>query len=575
MPTNNIRTIGENCKEAITSENYLDFIVEYNGNILDLQSRLNPDCIQVISNKFANLFFRRQTINLYIIEKYGYKIIPHCYALLDTSSMEESGIIRLQREPYLHLHGTGVMIGFVDTGIDYLHPAFVNEDNTTRIYSIWDQTIEDGIPPENYAYGAEYRSEQINEALNSENPLDIVPSVDEIGHGTFLAGIAAGNQDIRNEFTGAAPESTITVVKLKQAKNYLRNFYFINEDVPCYQETDIMTGINYLISRAKEANMPLVVCIGLGTNSGDHEGLASLGEYINIEADNIGQVFVIAGGNEVNLGHHFAGQINKDLGYQDVEIRVDDNESGFTLELWGSAPDVFSVGLISPSGEYVEKIPPRLRQSDFITFILEDTKIAVNYRLIEAKTGDELIIMQFDSPTPGIWIIRVFGDFEISGQYDMWLPVNGFISSGTYFITPDPFVTLCSPSIASVPITVSTYNHSNGSLFINSSRGYTREGRIKPDIAAPGVNVYGPLAGGGYGTKTGSSIAAAHAAGGAALLMEWGVVRRNDPSLDSREVKKFFIRGASRSNIIYPNREWGYGKLDMYNTFQAIRITVS
>ena len=92
------------------------------------------------------------------------------------------------------------MIGIIDTGIDYTHPAFTYEDRTTKIYALWDQTIRDGEKPEGFLYGTEYTAEQINQALAAEDSLTVVPSVDEDGHGTFIAGAAAGRSITKKIF---------------------------------------------------------------------------------------------------------------------------------------------------------------------------------------------------------------------------------------------------------------------------------------------------------------------------------------------------------------------------------------
>lgn len=246
------------CEEKIYSNDYLDFIIS--KDVLDVID-LSSDCIQRIDEENDIYFYPKSFFRIFDFPADSYASVPKCYGLLDETALEVSGILKLQQQPALALKGQGVMIGFIDTGIDYRNPVFQYSDGTTRIYRIWDQTIRDGTKPEGIAYGSEYKAEQINAALRAENPLETVPSMDTNGHGTFVAGVACGSEDVEDNFIGAAPFSEIAVVKLKEAKTYLREFYFIPDSVPAYQENDIMMAVSYLDRLARERDMPLVICI--------------------------------------------------------------------------------------------------------------------------------------------------------------------------------------------------------------------------------------------------------------------------------------------------------------------------
>ena len=241
------------CEEKIYSNDYVDFIIS--KDVLDVID-LSSDCIQRIDEEKDTYFYPRSFFRIFDFPADSYASVPKCYGLLDETALEVSGILKLQQQPALALKGQGVMIGFIDTGIDYRNPVFQYSDGTTRIYRIWDQTIRDGTKPEGIAYGSEYKTEQINAALRAENPLETVPSMDTNGHGTFVAGVACGSEDVEDNFIGAAPFSEIAVVKLKEAKTYLREFYFIPDSVPAYQENDIMMAVSYLDRLAKERDMP-------------------------------------------------------------------------------------------------------------------------------------------------------------------------------------------------------------------------------------------------------------------------------------------------------------------------------
>ena len=203
------------CKEAVYSEDYYDLIIEY-GSIGANTSVIPADCRQEINVAYSIGYFNRERLPDLNITDYTYSAIPQCFTLMDDAALSGSGILKVQNQPTLSLKGEGILLGFLDTGIDYQNPVFQNGPASSRIVSIWDQTIRDGRQPEGFLYGSEYRTEEINAALRSEDPLAFVPSVDEDGHGTFLAGVAAGSEDVPGDFSGAAPYADIAVVKLKR-----------------------------------------------------------------------------------------------------------------------------------------------------------------------------------------------------------------------------------------------------------------------------------------------------------------------------------------------------------------------
>lgn len=565
--------LNSRCKEAILSENVIDSFALVRGTISDMIKFYNADCIQVVNPRYT--IVHQPVSDFSDIQKYNFSFssFPKCYGLMDQTNMEYIGVQKLRRQTFLNLLGKDVIIGFIDTGIDYQHEIFKNADNTSRVVRIWDQTIQTGTPPEGQYYGTEYTREQINEALKSNDPLSIVPSTDTNGHGTFIAGISAGNIDITNDFTGVAPQADIAMVKLKQAKKYLRDYYYIRDDVECYQETDLVMGTKYLLSLALELEKPLVICIGVGTNSGGHDGSGIWDEYLGNISDYTGICIVLPTGNEANSGGHYRGIVRPTEDYVDVEINVGVGEKGFSLEFWVRAPSVYSIGFISPSGEYIERIPPSADQNRVISFLFEPTVIYVDYEVIERRTGDESVFIRFENPTQGIWKIRVFREQSFKNEFDLWLPIRSFLTSNTYFIKPDPDITITDPGNAMRPITVAACNHVNNSIYINSGRGYTRRGNVRPDIAAPGVNIYGPAPGNTFTIMSGTSIAAAHTAGAAVLFLEWANVRENNFYFNTTNVKTLMIRGAKRIGTEYPNRQFGYGILDIYGAFNSLRLT--
>lgn len=561
----------QNCREYALSEDYAELIAEI-GQRLEQLTTIQGACSIPINSTHAVVYAPVRNLPGNLIQLYGYNVLPSCFGLMDTGSLESSGVTRIRNIPTFNFRGEGVLIGIIDTGIDYTHDAFKNADGTTRIHSIWDQTIQTGQVPEGFFYGSEYTSEQINLALNSADPLSIVPSTDEIGHGTFLAGIAAGTESPENDFSGVVPNAGIVVVKLRQAKQFTRNFFSIPQDAVCFQETDILFGINYLLSVANRLMRPLSICIGFGTSQGGHDDRGTLSSYLSAIADIRGIGVTIAAGNEGNTGHHYESIIARGVEYETVELRVGPNESGFSMELWGDSPATFSIDILSPTGEFIPRIPARIGETRVIRFIFEETIIYVDYQLIEAQTGDQMILIRFNRPTEGIWRFRVYSNVDLDSRFNMWLPISNFISDQTYFTQPTPEITLTSPGNTVNPIVVTAYDYNNQSLYLNASRGFTRNNNISPSLTAPGVNLIGPGPNNTYITMSGTSVAAAHTAGIVAMLMEWGVVDGNFTQLDSIEMKNLLIRGAKRvPTNIYPNREWGYGILDIYNSFNSLR----
>ncbi len=553
-------------------EEYADLLVFYMNNPTILE-KYKDNIIHYINNSYAVIHVPLSEFSIKTIGTFGYSPTPKLLGLTSEVSLDASGVDQVRNIPSLNLRGAGVLIGIVDTGIDYTNPVFLNSDGTTRITAIWDQNIASDVHPYNTPFGAEYRSDQINQAIGSDQPYELVPSRDENGHGTMLAGIAAGNEVPEEGFSGVATASGLVVVKLRQAKKYLRDFYFIPEDIVCYQENHIIWGVEYCLKVARELKQPIAICIGLGSSQGAHDGSTLLSRYLSGIADYPRVIIVTSAGNEGNLGRHFRGTIESDIGYRTVELNVAEGESGFSMELWGDSPGIYSIDIRTPNGEYVSRIAPSLRVNREITFTFERTVIYVDYLLTESETGDQLILMRFKNVSAGTWSFNVYGQGNLPLSFHIWLPMGDMISRGTSFVQPDIYTTILSPGNSAVPIAVTAYNPSNRNLYVNASRGYTRSFDIKPELAAPGVNYIAPDLNHGFVNYTGTSIAAAHTTGITAMILEWGVTRGNLPRMDTIEMKNYLIRGAIRTPVLtYPNRDWGYGILDVFNTFSTLKI---
>lgn len=573
------------CTNSVASEDFADFIAPYFTSPEEFIRSQGTDCIDFVDSTLAVVYVPLSTVTPFTYTSYTYSAVPKLYSLLDVTSMEAAGITTASGLPALGNQGAGVIVGFVDTGINYMDPLFRNVDGSTRIVGIWDQTnnSDNSNNMENEAakpfsafpalYGTQYTAAQINLALNSDDPVSIVPTRDENGHGTFLASIAAGNRDERAEFSGAAPRASIAMVKLKPAKQYLREFYLIQDGAEAYQENDIIMGVSYLYFLARKYSMPLVVCIPLGTNMGSHMGMSRLGQYLNQVSLSNGSAVITAAGNETGARHHFQAVMDADTDEVTAELRVGEREAGFSMELWAADVGVYTVGFISPTGEVTRGISVPLRGENTVSFLLEQTRITVYTQIADVSAGSQFIFMRFENPMSGIWRILIRNSLDIRETFHLWLPVRGFISDETYFLRPNPDTIITDPGNAQYPITVTAYDHTRNSIYIHASRGYSRSGQIKPDLAAPGVNILGASSSGRRLTRmSGTSVSAAHLAGAAAILLSWGILDGNYPYLNTPVLKSIFIRGAQRNPALtYPNREFGYGTLDLYEAFLRLR----
>jgi subtilisin family serine protease len=570
-----IQLMPEN-KFKIMSNEYIDLLIRYN-DIASLEP-YEKYSVHIMNPSYAVIYLPISQAPSSLIIEYGYSSVPKCYALTSRESLKASGIISLRRIPALNLRGKGVLVGIIDTGIDYTNPVFQYEDGTTKIAAIWDQNIDsvDQYPNLTYPayYGTEYSSEQINKALISSDPLQIVPSFDENGHGTMLAGIAAGSENAGNNFSGVAPDAELLIVKLKPAKKNLTDFYLIPPNVPCYQENDIIWALQYLLNTADKLNRPLTICIGLGTSQGSHDNQGFLNTSISLSADFPGRVISIAAGNEGMVRRHFYSTLVPTADPIPVELNVGSNNSNFTMEFWGNPPMIYKLNIISPSGESVPMITESLKGTRTIRFIFEPTIINVDYILIERDTGKQLIMLRFINPSQGVWLFQIAGRGDINGSFHIWLPSAYFISDDTYFLNYNIYTTLTSPSNVIEPITVTAYNPVTGTLYPNSGRGFSTSNILNPDLAAPGVNIQCPALDNDFTFITGTGAATAHMAGIAAMILEWAIVNNNYPGIDTIGIKKFLLRGAKRSlTLQYPNQDWGYGIVDVFNTFDIFRTS--
>lgn len=531
-----------------------DVIVKYSGDLSSLQTEgitvvplLNEYAVATVPQNLLNAFISQPSIEY--VEK------PKRLSFAVNQARAASCITQVQIPPW-NLSGQGILVGIVDSGIDYRHPDFVKPDGTTRIARLWDQSVS-GNPPQGYTMGSEYGPEQINQALEAPSQQEayrIVPSRDSSGHGTAVAGIASGNgRASEGIYRGVATDSSLLVVKLGNPRK---------DSFP--RTTELIQGIDYVIRQAIAFKMPLALNLSFGNNYGSHRGDTLLETYL-VSVANLGRNCICVGtGNNGADALHTSGRM--EMGRTErVEVLVGDYEPSLNIQLWKSYADQADIFLMHPDGTtvgplYEELGPQRYR--------LGQTQLLIYYGKPSPYSASQEIYFDFipagSYVDGGIWSIILRPQKVVGGEYNLWLPGGGVLNSGTRFYLPTPEATLTIPSAASRVISVGAYNSLTLSYADFSGRGFANAGyQMKPDLAAPGVNIRTTQVGGGYTTVTGTSFATPFVTGAAALLMEWGIVKGNDPFLYGEKVKAYLRRGARAlpGFDVYPNLQVGWGTL--------------
>ncbi len=459
------------------------------------------------------------------------------------------------------LFGQGVLVAVIDSGIDYTHPDFCTQDGRTRILALWDQSLEaqEGErPPQGYHIGVEYTGEAIDRALEAggEEQARLVRSRDLSGHGTAVAGIAAGNgRASGGRYRGVASESPLLVVKLGNPRQGSEGFP---------RTTELMQGVDYVVKKAVELKMPVAVNLSFGNTYGSHDGTSLLETYLDNVAGVWKNVLCVGTGNEANRAGHTEGFL-KEGELREVEFAVSSYETALNIQIWKSYADDFDIAVRHPSGETVGPLQQVLGPQ---RFRLRGTEILVYYGEPSPYSRAQEIYLEFlpdrDYLDDGIWAVQLFPRRLVTGNYDMWMPSAQVLNEGTGFVLPVEETTLTIPSSARKVLSVGAYDARRDVYAGFSGRGYTREMRaVKPDLAAPGVNMIAPASGGGYRQVTGTSFAVPFVTGASALLMQYGIVQGSDPYLYGEKVKASLIRGARpvAGEQEYPNRRVGYGAL--------------
>ena len=539
-------------------ENVWELIVKYSGTLEAV--RQTARSVTELLNGYAVIVIEEERIGQ-LAQLPEVEFIEKPKKLyFQTDVGRQVSCIDIVQDMPLSLRGNGTLIGIVDSGIDYENAEFRNEDGTTRIVSLWDQSVN-GRPPAGYLAGTEYTREQIDAALATEDKevrRQMVKTSDVSGHGTAVAGIAAGNGrgSEGRRFRGAAPEAELIIVKMGAPRE---------GGFP--RTTELMRGVDYIVRKAVELRRPVAINISFGNTYGSHDGTSLVERFLNDIADMWKNVICIGSGNEGASAGHVSGKVRRQIS-ETVELAVQQREPALSIQIWKSYVDEMGVSVISPSGRQAGPFYEFLGAQ---RYILGDTELLIYYGEPKPYSVKQEIYLSLlpgkQYIESGVWKIVLTPGRIVDGEYQMWLPTQTSLNMGTAFLQPNSMSTLTIPSTASLAVTVAAYDARTFSYADFSGRGpagmYEGENVLKPDIAAPGVRVTAPVPGGGYQSFSGTSFAAPFVTGSAALLMEWGIVRGNDPYLYGEKVKAYLRKGAKQlaGYERWPNALLGYGAL--------------
>ena len=563
-------------QNVFSDPDYFHYVVEYLGNIDEEVSKEPGYFVTIINNRYAIVSVNEE-VQLNIQPPFFSTIIYvapiDIFTLQEISPIKASGAEFLQLELPLRLTGAGVTVAIVDTGIDYLNDEFIKENGETRIEYIWDQTISTvNLEEENTVpFGSVYNKSSIQEAIQAsregKSPYEIVPSKDENGHGTNMAGII-GARGRNPSLKGVAPECDFIVVKLIEYNTIKKKF---NINVSVYELFAILPALEFLYRYSLSSNKPIVIYFPLGSNFGSHKGEGLLEQYINSISRRSGLAVVTGSGNQAAIPCHSSGIIQRVFESRTIQLYISPEQKNILAQIWIQSPNIMSLEVISPSGENSGRIRTNIKGVNTYPFVFENTSIIINLYFPEELSGEQAFIVSLRNVKEGIWKFRLTGESILDGQFNAWIPGVGISIGGTGFIPSDPYGTIVNPSTSAYTITAAGYNQNNNNILEYSGMAFLEDFTDIIDIAAGGVDALTTAPNNTTAIVNGTSVAAAVLAGACAMLFQWGIVEGNDPNIYSQTIKTYVQRGAvQRSGDIYPNPQWGYGILSIVKMFQSM-----
>ncbi len=549
-----------------SADNSWEIIVKYNGTLAPLQEKYPDIIVTELLNNYGVLRVPEDQVNLLAEEPFITYVEKPKRLFFESYEGNRATCVTTLQARYPFLTGKGILIGIIDSGIDYAHPDFINPDNTSRIIGLWDQTISsesspDFVPPENYPLGTLFSNETLNQAIaapDGASRLMICPSQDLSGHGTHVAGIAAGNGRASNQVNrGVAFDSQLLVVKLGTPS-----------PTGFPNTANLMMAVDFCVRKSLELNIPLAVNLSFGNTYGSHSGASLLETYLDLVSQ-LGRISIVVGsGNEGASAGHTGGILDAATP-QTIQFGVSDYTTTLNIQLWKNYWDEFTVSLTPPVGAGIT-LPTSYGAWRFPlgeTELYSYNGVPVPYSPLQEVYLD--LLPRNTYITAGIWTLRLTPQRIRNGEWDMWMPSSAIRNEATAFLLPTPETTLTIPSTASRTISVGAYDSRQGNPASFSGRGFTRgDSIIKPELVAPGVDIVSCAPGGGYESRTGTSMATPFVTGSAALLMQWGILEGNDAFLYGEKLKAYLINGTRVFPGIttYPNPQVGWGSLCVRNS---------
>lgn len=552
------------------------YIVVYNGNSQELEADLKKyslDNYIILNEKIASI---------YIDENFDEEIFKQIDSIYDWSiSIPVSSLIKIRegvdngdrprvvsgadyidKNPYISPSGKNIIIAIIDSGINYLHPDFIKDDNTSKIISIWDQMSNKGTPPKGLKIGSEFKREEINKYIKENDPS---LSEDNIGSGTIAAGIAAGNGRLNKDFMGIAIDSELVVVKLREYRGVYK------EGKISYELSDFLAAIKYIEDISKIYNKDIIINLTLAEKSKSLILTNFLDSFKFLTSPGI--IIVGGAGDEGNTDIHYSGRIYNENQINDILIQIG-NQKNLDVSVSNIGPDKISVSMISPSGElsYMNEYSPE----EIIyngRFNIEGTDYEMIYRYPWLKSGTEEAIIRLTGVKPGIWTLRLRGEFIVTGEYDAFLPNKDLIDDETRFINSNSFSTTTLFATTENVITVGGFNNRTDSMWIGASRGTLNQNPIKPDIVAPSVDIIGPYKNNDYVKATGTGVGSSIISGVTAVLSDYLITQSKfgRTLLFTEVMKTYLMIGADKQPIYtYPNVDMGYGVLNFRRTMEQM-----
>ncbi|EQB88431.1 subtilisin family serine protease [Clostridium punense] len=567
----NTTKIKKTDKEYYLSEDYQSYFIEYVGNIKESIDKLDYVDIYFPGKFFAVVYVKKGMVNKLLEDVPEIINIQSSfpYTLSQLETVNEAPDLKAIDKGTVTLDGQGVVVGVISTGIDYLNPRFMTAQGETRIEAIWDQSNQQGSPPIGLVQGTEYSKAQINEAIKAQavgkNPYDIVPHIDQLGDGTALAGIIGGRRLKQDEeFKSMVSSCTFAIVKLNKAKRATREFVGLDDtNIDVYESIDITSAIRYLGQLQEKLRKPMVVYIPVGSNLGGHEGTTVTERYIDLFSQRRAFLVVTNSGNQGNSNTHVSGTLTQSNNTSTIRLQVDDKERNLFLNFYTLRLDRFSFSIKAPSGETSEviEIP---KKNQFLSFNIGDTQVRIQFFAVPQGLGEERGEILFRNITGGIWEFIVTGESVTVGRYDSWLQQRELLEPGTRFLDSDADITIMSPGTARDIITTAGYDQSTNTILPQSGRGFTRDGRVKPSITCAATKILTTGLKDQLQVVSGMAVAGAIVAGTGAILMQWGIVEKNDEDMYPQKPRNYMIASTIKQpDLMYPNTQWGYGVLSI------------